>query len=117
MVVARDVNAFTERYGSENILLAGAFSGGLSNTSETLTVEGPTGADLIDFAYQSSWEPSTNGNGPSLVLQSPDLDPSLASSWRPSVENEGSPGRADTAGEFRVRGDMNGFPVASTLAM
>ena len=62
--------------------------------------------------YQSSWHPSTNGEGKSLVLRdvtAPAETWAEAESWRPSFEDGGSPGRADAPrpGGLQRIGDAN----------
>jgi hypothetical protein len=112
IVVARFLPAFVERYGDE-LPLVGQFSGALSSSQDVL-VTGAAGEVLMDFFYQSSWEPSANGDGSSLVIRSATESPDTwnnASSWRASLEAGGSPGREDTVietGGSRVQGDVNG---------
>ena len=110
-VVVRNVDAFLERYGGDGILIAGAFSGALSNTAQDLRLVGPSSESILHFDYQDSWEPTTDGAGHSLVIQNPQAARStwsLASSWRASAEVDGSPGRADTVVALRVQGDLSG---------
>ena len=111
VVVARNVDAFVERYGSDGILLAGAYSGALSNTTDNIVITGPAGETLLDFDYRDSWQRSTDGQGHSLVIRNPGASTStwgFASSWRASVDIAGSPGREDTARPRRRQGDLNG---------
>jgi hypothetical protein len=113
VVVVRNMDAFSERYGTDGILIAGVYSNSLGNAVENIAVRAASGNAFIDFNYQSSWEPTTNGQGRSLVIQSAESPPNLASSWRPSHEVGGSPGRADTSmsGDQRLQGDLNGNGV------
>ena len=64
VVVARNEPAFEERYGTDGILFAGRFLGGLSNTTQQIKVTGASGEVLMDFHYQDTWEPTTDGDGP-----------------------------------------------------
>ena len=110
VVLTRLTDAFLERYGSDGILIAGQYSGALSNSTQTIRVTGPVGEVLMDFDYQSAWEPSTDAQGHSLVIQSPESPPESwhdPASWRPSLEKEGSPGRGDDFLGRRLQGDLN----------
>ena len=111
VVVVRNRDAFVERYGTDGILIAGEFDGSLGNSVENVRVVGATGESIMDFVYDSSWEPTTAGQGPSLVIRSPTAPLStwsLASSWRPSFELNGSPGEGESAVDFRLQGDLDG---------
>lgn len=116
VVVVKNQEAFVERHGSDGILIAGewvsgVFTGSLSNSSQNILLKGPAGETLLDFDYQDSWVPSTDGQGRSLVIRSPTAPPKTwndASSWRESFEDEGSPGREDLPpGILRVPSDLN----------
>lgn len=108
LVLVEDVDAFRFRYG-DSAPVAGQWSGGLSNRSETITMA--SGEEIIhQFTYTDEWHPSTDGNGPSLEIvdvANPNLESwGTAEGWRPSGINGGSPG---TGG--RVLGDANGDGV------
>ena len=107
VLVVEDLEAFQFRYGTE-LPVAGQWQGGLDNSSEQLTLLGD-GFMIHQFAYDDSWYPSTDGDGPSLELLNPqqaDLDLwGQASSWRASLQSGGSPG---TATATRIPGDANG---------
>jgi hypothetical protein len=110
LVVVRSMGAFVERHG-DAIPVAGQFSGALGNSIQNILLEGPIGEVLMDFDYQSSWQPSANGQGHSLVIRDPAASPStwsISSSWRASFEVGGSPGREDELLGRRVQGDVNG---------
>jgi hypothetical protein len=67
----------------------------------------------MEFDYQDTWEPSTDGRGRSLVIRSPTAAPETWSdpqSWRASLEDDGSPGQPDSnfVLGLRQQGDMNG---------
>jgi hypothetical protein len=88
------LDAFALRYGN-GIPVAGVWSGGLSNSSETITLG--SGDDVFQqFTYSDLWYPSTDGLGFSLEI----IDPSaavdswnVAASWKPSGLVGGTPGR------------------------
>lgn len=106
IVVVRNRAAFVSRYGDQ-IRIAGEYSGSLNNAGERLTLVGPVGESILDFAYDPAWYPTTDGGGSSLVVVDPNAPTSnwgLAGNWRPSYQPGGSPGASDTA-----------IPVALTI--
>jgi hypothetical protein len=97
IVVVHNRAAFISRYGA-GIRVAGEFSGSLANTGERLTLLGPLGEPILDFSYDPSWYPITDGGGFSLVaadLTAPPGTWGQAASWRPSSRLGGSPGSTD----------------------
>lgn len=112
LVIVRNMDAFVERYGSEGIAISGTYLGALSNSGQNIRMTGPTGEAIMDFNYKREWQPSTNRGGNSLVIRDSMAPPSSwndASSWRPSLEIGGSPGRADEEGvELSRQGDLDG---------
>jgi len=99
VLVVRNLPAFTARYGG-GVLIAGEFAGSLDNAGETLRLEDATGEKILDFAYNNSWYPITDGLGFSLVIVN-DLASwdtwDKKSSWRASGALNGNPGAADPA--------------------
>ncbi len=105
VVIVEDTDAFQFRYG-EAIVVAGQWSGQLSNSGETLRLV-VNATPVLEFAYDDSWYAETDGGGFSLELANPyraDLD-QLGSkeSWQPSVDPGGSPGSVEGA----IAGDAN----------
>lgn len=101
VVIVRSVDAFRSRYGDE-ATVAGQYTGSLNNGGDTIIVLGALDEPIAHFAYESSWYPSTNGEGHSLVLRDPNLPVeawSDAESWRPSAVIGGSPCRPDVPPE------------------
>ena len=112
-VVVEDVLAYFDRYPSAWRPLAGAYVGRLDNAGEELRLVGPSGEPLLAVAYSSAWHPETNGGGRSLVIRDARLDPDVwseASSWRPSLFDEGSPGLDEdpSAGGLQLPADATG---------
>ena len=109
VVVGRNRAALEIRYGG-GLPIAGEFTGGtgLANNGETIGLADVGDTVILEFAFDDTsetWHPSTDGEGPSLVI----LDPlgAVASwsdgpSWRPSHETAGSPGEKDL-----LMGDMD----------
>ena len=97
IVVVHNRAAFISRYGT-GIRIAGEFSGSLENAGDDLTLLGPMGEPILDFSYDPSWYPITDGGGFSLVAVDPTARPDAwgqAQNWRPSTASGGSPGSAD----------------------
>ncbi|HSA01392.1 MAG TPA: CotH kinase family protein, partial [Candidatus Paceibacterota bacterium] len=97
VLVVRNQAAFETRYGT-NLLVAGVFDGQLDNAGERLVLEGPLGESILDFAYNNSWYPITDGHGFSLVIRDENAPPeswNLPPTWRPSSILGGSPARID----------------------
>jgi len=65
--VARDTNAFAMRFGGQS-LIAGQFTGALNNAGEELRLDDPAGEKILEFSYNNSWYPITDGMGGSLVI-------------------------------------------------
>ncbi len=101
-LVVRNRTAFESRYG-QGLPIAGQYGdapegGKLSNGGERLKLVDAIGITIEDFTYDDAWYPSTDGPGYSLVVarESADVsDANLAESWRASLAQDGSPGRAD----------------------
>ncbi len=99
VLVVRSIAAFTSRYGT-GLPIAGEYAGALNNGGEALRLEDATGEVILDFSFNNSWYPVTDGLGFSLVIRD-ELAPwdawGLAASWRPSGSDAGSPGGVDPA--------------------
>ena len=112
LVVARNVDAFVERYGSAGIAIAGQFFGSLKDSRQAIKVKGPAGEILMDFEYEGEWHPAANGQGHSLVFRNPTVPPewwNRRTSWRASLDLDGSPGREDSRlDDRRLQGDLDG---------
>jgi hypothetical protein len=97
VLVVKDVAAFTARYGS-GLPVAGAFSGQLDNRGERLRLLDATNEEILDFDYNNSWYPITDGAGFSLVIVDENAEPDLWDSkiqWRPGGRLGGAPGTED----------------------
>ncbi len=89
--------AFASRYPDAGPV-AGIYQSRLSNSSGRLALFGPLREPVFDFRYWDTWQPDTDGDGPSLVLREEDggeLDPADPASWRTSQWVLGSPGAAE----------------------
>ena len=101
IVVARNRDAFAQRYDAANINLApGAFTKSLDNASDRIELWDATNQVIHDFTYFDTWHPTTDGDGPTLVIvnaAAPLTAWNEAAGWRASNTAHGSPGRADIA--------------------
>ena len=112
--MVNDSAAFSSLYDTSDIKIAGQYTGVLGNRGETIAlVEDPVPTSFMVFPYNSGWYPETAGGGHSLVLIDPRSSPETwgqPSSWRPSSEVNGSPGKEDPGGPqggAQVAGDGN----------
>ena len=99
VLVVKDPSAFQARYGT-NALVAGSYTGQLDNAGERLVLEGPVGETLLDFSYNNSWYPITDGLGFALVIRNDHAAVGgwdSKSNWRPSAAIGGAPGTIDPA--------------------
>ena len=106
-LVVENVDAFTFRYG-DSLPVAGQWSGGLDDDTETITLMNAAGSIVQQFAYDDGWHTTTDGAGHSLEFVDPSApDPnrwSIADGWRASVAVNGTPG----AVSFDLPGDFDG---------
>jgi len=96
-VIAANTTAFPLRYGA-SIPLAGQYSGILDNKGETIVLYDSEGEKVLDFSYNNTWYPITDGHDFSLVIRDASADWSVwgkSASWRSSSNRKGSPGTAD----------------------
>ena len=104
LVVVEDAAAFAARYGND-IPVAGQWSGGLGNGSETVTLSA-NGQVFNQFTYRDDWYPQTDGDGAALEIFDVNADLSAwneKSGWRASIIHHGTPGASSV-----IPGDANG---------
>lgn len=70
-----------------SVAALGPYNGALSSDGETLTLQNAAGAKVctVDYTPRFPYPAGANGNGGSMELIHPSLDPSLGSSWRSSI--------------------------------
>jgi hypothetical protein len=95
-LVVKNLDAFQSRYGhSFDASIAGAYTTkSLSNTGDNIRLEGPVGQTILDFSYDNSWLPQTDGEGFSMVIVDPNAPASTwgdKDSWRASKSIDGDP--------------------------
>ena len=97
LVLARNLGAFSSRYGP-GIRVVGPYAGHLGNSGDHLVLTGPLGEPILDFNYDDSWQPATDGRGYSLTIRRPAAPSSewiRSDAWDRSVVGGGTPGRND----------------------
>ncbi|HXJ72043.1 MAG TPA: lamin tail domain-containing protein, partial [Candidatus Dormibacteraeota bacterium] len=97
VLVVRNTAAFISRYGNGHNI-AGQYVGTLDNGGETIRLDDAVGEKILEFKYNNSWYPITDGPGASLVILNDTADWRTwdqKESWRPSAVDLGSPGQTD----------------------
>jgi hypothetical protein len=114
VVLVKNSEAFSARYGAGGILVAGEYRGKLENRGDSIILRGAQGEAILDFDFDDGWHPATDGSGPSLVIadwRKPPSTWSEASSWRPSQFPMGSPGVDESEPPspegWQLPGDLN----------
>ena len=98
-LVVKSPAAFVTRYGT-GFNIAGPYAGALDNRGETIRLEDAVGEKILEFAYDNSWYPVTDGLEFSLVIvneNAPWKTWGDKESWRASGVVNGSPGTDDAA--------------------
>jgi hypothetical protein len=96
-VVVRDDVAFRAAYGS-GLYVIGQYGGKLDNSGDDLALmDGTRTVDAVSYLPTDPWPVEPAGTGPSLELNSPSLDNSLAQNWHAS-SNAGTPDALNTSG-------------------
>ena len=98
VILVANQPAFLQRHGA-GATIAGTFSGNLDNSGESIELVDPNGEVILDFTYNNSWFPPTDGAGRTLVTRSATPNYAtydLAASWAISGTVNGSPGAGDT---------------------
>ena len=67
VLVVRNAAAFAMRYGS-GLPVAGEFTGNLDNAGERIRLLDENNEEILDFKYEDSWWPASDGSGASLEL-------------------------------------------------
>lgn len=95
VLVVRNAAAFQSRHGSAGLVVAGTYSGALSNGGEQIRLVDASGQTILDFTYSDLWYPDTDGGGQSLVVvndKAPITAWNNAAQWRTSRIDDGTPG-------------------------
>ncbi|MBN1422437.1 MAG: lamin tail domain-containing protein [Planctomycetes bacterium] len=109
VVVVENLPAFSRRYDTSQIAIAGQYRGNLSNGGDVVSLVQGASRTILAFRYEDDWYLETDGQGYSLVLRDSSIPTgSLGArdSWRSSLDIGGSPGRDDeSAGGLQLPGD------------
>ena len=107
VLVVKNRTAFTQRYGAAAAArVAGEYKdmfgnvGSLDNGGERLRLDDAANEKILEFDYNNSWYPITDGRGFSLVINdwnAPFQTWDDKTSWRPSGHEYGTPGADDAA--------------------
>lgn len=121
LVIVENREAFVLRYGNGHVV-AGQYSGSLSNDGEQLTVLTAGGGVIRQFTYndQAPWPESADGGGSSLVLLAPGSNPDHADPLCWVAGLNGSPGRdggLEFEGEVGVDDDGDGLDALVEFAL
>ncbi len=127
VLVVSDVAAFRTRYGAAlDSFVVGQFQEGtkLSNSGERILILGVDGTAIREFTYndKSPWPEAADGDGFSLVLNSPDSAPdhNLPESWSTGVLG-GTPGIGENktmfVGDPNADRDNDGLTAFAEYAM
>jgi hypothetical protein len=99
MVIVENAAAFAARYAGKNAVVAGEFTGNLSNAGQMLTLRARNGSIIKSFTYDDAepWPVDADGAGFTLVLNNSATNPNhaIGSNWRSSGTMHGCPGEAD----------------------
>ena len=97
VILVANQPAFLQRHGA-GATIAGTFAGNLDNSGEELELVDPNGEVVLDFRYENSWFPPTDGAGRTLVVRNASPNYATydnATHWAISGSANGSPGTAD----------------------
>lgn len=103
--VVKSLKAFTSRYGL-GFNIAGTYLGNLDNGGETLRLDDAAGEKVLEFAYDNSWYPVTDGGGFSLVILNDKAEWQTwgeKASWGSSVILNGTPAETLTLSSWQAR--------------
>ena len=97
IVLARNVNAFSSRYGNSDFVVGEYAPNNLSNGGENIKLSFGAGIPIREFEYidDEPWPTGADGEGYSLVLKEPDTSPDHKEpgNWTISSVVGGSPGK------------------------
>ncbi len=98
--------------GVSNVV--GPFQGRLSNGGERLELRNNNDRlmDAVDYGVDRPWPVTPDGLGPSLAKRNPLLPSAPASSWRPSSQGGGTPGKPN----FPTHGSQAPLPLVTATA-
>ncbi len=75
VALAKNVVAFGNHYGWNAPVVVGEYAGSLENGGERIRLVDAAGEEILDFTYNNSWYPLTDGHGFSLVVVDENAEP------------------------------------------
>ena len=87
VVLAKDINAFTNEFGALTVSVGQWQSGALGNGGEDIELRNSAGlvVDYVDYDDGGDWPAEADGQGPSLVLCDVTADNNDAANWQVST--------------------------------
>lgn len=115
LIIVANQAAFKFRYGPGAAIIAGEYSGQLSNSGEQILLQASDTSTIVNFTYgdENPWPKSADGDGYSLAYSG--TDPSLPLNWRTSITTGGSPGEDDGETFMGTGNEIITYALASTL--
>jgi hypothetical protein len=112
LLLAKEKNKFLEiNPDIENVI--GNFEFGLGkNDMVRLYDKEMNLIDFVDYKNVLPWPVIADGSGYSIELLHPNLDNRLASSWKISKKQNGSPGKTNTVNCIETKKDSSGFALS-----
>ena len=98
LVVVSNLDAFSTRYATASVTVAGEYDGRLSNSGERILLSGALGQQIAEVTYADHWHAITDGDGFSLVRRDETTATAVlseATDWRPSQLPNSAPGVPD----------------------
>lgn len=95
IVLVKNLDAFASRYDTNHMVIAGTFSGKLSNSGDLIETMDPRNEPIQSFRYDASWYPETDGGGFSLEssdVRGPLTNWAIKAGWQASELYGGTPG-------------------------
>ena len=100
ILVVANLAAFSVRYSTAGLSIAGEWVGNLENNGEKLKIYDSRGEEILEFSY-GDWYSPTDGDGYSLVFLNaagtPYTDWGVRTNWSISGSIGGTPGVSDTS--------------------
>ncbi len=105
LVIAKNLEAFKKIYPKTKAI--GPFEGRLNNDGGRITLLNNVGAKMAEMRYgrDGSWSAIADGTGHTLVLADALFDARQPLSWKPSEQQNGSPGTFEQSFE-QIPGDL-----------
>jgi hypothetical protein len=119
LVIVEDVVSFTNTYTSIPAgQIAGQYDGNLSNGGETIQVDDANGEKILEFRYSDAFPwPAADGNGRSLVINDPNSDGDLPTSWTAAAPSPGDETPSFLPGDVNQDGVVNFLDISPFISL